>query len=147
MSEQTPIKVPENRLHNTGRTHFKPGQSGNPGGRPKGLASLIREETEDGKELVRIAWEIAQGTLIIEETYYDKDGNKHTVDREPSHRDRMAAVEWLANRGWGKPVETHEFSGVEREIVLVPMTINPNDIIGVESNADSTPKRIGGITG
>lgn len=31
---------------------FRPGQSGNPGGRPKALSTLICEQTLDGRELV-----------------------------------------------------------------------------------------------
>ncbi len=71
-----------------------PGQSGNPGGRPRGLAALVREQTNDGKELVDLMLSILRGELVI-------DGN------EPTHRERMAAAEWLADRGFGKPETTN----------------------------------------
>lgn len=89
---KTPVKL-DGRLrglrpgdHGQG---FKSGQSGNPGGRPKGLAALVRKMTRDGELLVSIMLDIATGKLKVNA-------------RPASHRDRMAAVEWLADRGWGK---------------------------------------------
>ena len=61
---------------------WKLGQSGNPGGRPKGLARATRELVgDDGLPLAMIWWEIAQN---------------------PKHKDRLRASELLADRGWGK---------------------------------------------
>lgn len=63
---------------------FLPGQSGNPGGRPKGLRSLIREQTGDGAELVAFALDVLRGK------------------RRAMMRQRLEALYWLADRGFGK---------------------------------------------
>jgi hypothetical protein len=70
----------ENRLI-TGR--FAPGVSGNPGGRPRGLATTAREAVgKDGASIVAF-W------LSIME-----DPGERTADR-------LAASKLLADRGWG----------------------------------------------
>jgi hypothetical protein len=43
------------------RRGFLPGQSGNPGGRPKGLAHLCRELTDNGEEIVRFMVDVMKG--------------------------------------------------------------------------------------
>jgi hypothetical protein len=79
--------VPENRGV-TGR--FLPGTlSPNPGGRPKGLASLVRAETRDGAELVAFMLGVLR------------------TARHPLAL-RMMAAQWLADRGFGKAVQTLE---------------------------------------
>lgn len=60
--------------------------SGNPGGRPKGFAAQVREATNEGEELIRTALGIMR-------------------NRRAAARDRLRAVVFLADRGWGRPPE------------------------------------------
>lgn len=60
----------------------------NPGGRPKGLALQIREATGGGTRLVEIMQDIAEGKI------------------RGTARDRIEAIRWLADRGYGRTPET-----------------------------------------
>ena len=71
----------------------QPGQSGNPGGRPKlgvALADKVRKATKDGNTIVKLLVQIAEGGL------------------EAKISDRLAAAEMLLSRGWGKAVTQME---------------------------------------
>lgn len=59
---------------------FKPGQSGNPGGRPKGIAAKAREHTDKALD-------------VLAKALTDKDA-----------RIRIEAATRLLDRGYGKPV-------------------------------------------
>lgn len=66
---------------------FQVGQSGNPGGRPKGIGAALRGKYgEDGRRLIAVLERYAFGKV-----------------KKCSHRDRLQAVETLLERGWGKP--------------------------------------------
>ena len=87
-----PAAAPKKRK--AGGRPFKPGQSGNPGGRPKGLAASVREQVPadqltrhfraifhyDVKELKKLKIELSDVTLD----------------------ERSKAGQWLADRGYGK---------------------------------------------
>jgi len=92
------MNKPENKSHNknpTGKGGFKKGKSGNPGGRPKGMASYIRSITKDGKLMADFWLDVmlARGEFKGADT-----------------RDRLTATKELADRGVGKPGECHEIT-------------------------------------
>lgn len=90
-------RVSENRTPETKRqrkaprTAFKPGQSGNPGGRPKAL--------KDVQDLARKYTRRAVRALA------------ETLRNTPDDKARIAAAEALLNRAWGKPQQSVELGG------------------------------------
>ena len=68
---------------------FKPGQSGNPGGRPRGLSEVIGLARRHTADAIRVLCEVASQT-----------------GAHPSAR--VAAAVALLERGWGKPAQPVE---------------------------------------
>jgi hypothetical protein len=84
------MSAPQNR---DGSGRWPRGISGNPGGRPKGLAKATRELVgDDGMALAQLWWDIA---------------------RDPMRRDsdRLEASRLLADRGWGKAASFEPVEG------------------------------------
>jgi hypothetical protein len=98
---------------------WKPGKSGNPGGRPKGLAAAVREKAP--------ADQLADYMLAI----WTRDPEalkRHSIALEDvTLTERTKALEWLSDRGYGKapmhsPVEGGdplELSDTDRAIAAV----------------------------
>jgi hypothetical protein len=73
------------------------GPSPNPSGRCKAavyVSKLVREATDDGRELVKTITSIARGE----------------ISTMSSERSRTWALEWLADRAFGRPVQSLELS-------------------------------------
>lgn len=66
---------------------WKPGQTGNPGGRPKGLAGYIRDQTMDGRELADFLISVMRGEF---------------PPLSFRGSERLKACEMLLNRGFGQ---------------------------------------------
>ena len=73
---------------------WKPGQSGNPSGRPKGIAKAFREAVKDPAELAALLLEIAQ-------------------DERQKTSDRIAAMRELLDRGYGKAASFAAIEGAD----------------------------------
>lgn len=86
------------KSENTTPSHYwRPGQSGNPGGRPKGVAAYVRSLAgEDGKTIVDKVWAIMEKPV----------GKPHQRQKTV-----LECAYWLADRGWGKAVLNVEHSG------------------------------------
>jgi hypothetical protein len=93
----------QNRLVTDRPWLFQPGNRANPGGRPKGLAALVKAETGDGAELVAFMLRVLRGR------------------RQPL-RLRMEACAWLADRAFGKapqPLTGEDGGPVEHRVYPV----------------------------
>ena len=108
---------------NTGSTNvmpqgrpWAPGVSGNPGGRPKGIARLAREATNGGTDLVAFFQAIFQGNV-------PQVGEGQAVGRDVTLKDRIEAGYWLADRGYGKAPITVNVAEDEPENPLRSFTM------------------------
>jgi len=81
---------------------WKPGQSGNPSGRPKGtrdLAGYVLESTGGGRELVNALLSIARGVMPNVPV---QEGSRPRKDQQVRPADQLKAIEMLLDRGFGR---------------------------------------------
>jgi hypothetical protein len=81
---------------------WRPGQSGNPSGRPKGtrdLAGYVLETTDGGKELVNALVCMARGIMP---NVAVQEGSRPRKDQQVRPADQLKAIEMLLDRGFGR---------------------------------------------
>ena len=87
---------------NNNLSPWKPGQSGNPSGRPRGtrdLAGYMLETTDGGKELVDALVSIARGVMP---NVPGQEGSRPRKDQQVRPADQLKAIEMLLDRGFGR---------------------------------------------
>ena len=87
---------------NNNLSPWKPGQSGNPSGRPKGtrdLAGYVLETTDGGKELVDSLLSIVRG---VAPNLPVQEGSRPRKDQQVRPADQLKAIEMLLDRGFGR---------------------------------------------
>ena len=97
MRTMTTANSPENNL-----SPWRPGQSGNPSGRPRGtrdLAGYVLETTDGGKELVDALVSIARGVMPDVPV---QEGSRPRKDQQVRPADQLKAIEMLLDRGFGR---------------------------------------------
>ena len=116
--------TPENRLatRRDSGGHFAKGVTGNPGGRPKGLAAYIREQTNDGEDLVNKVMHILQ----------HPNGKGLAAQKL-----QLECIQWLADRGFGKASQLVAHTGVisHSENVLANMSVEDLQALVVNGRA------------
>ena len=87
---------------NNNLSPWKPGQSGNPTGRPRGtrdLAGYVLETTDGGKELVDALLSLARGIMPNVPV---QEGSRPRNDQQVRPADQLKAIEMLLDRGFGR---------------------------------------------
>lgn len=123
-----------------GPHRWKKGQpSANPGGRPKGLARLIREKCgQDGEKLIEFALSVLHGELTItQEKMQAGSGEVLALQIPPTIAERIEALKWLADHGYGKAVASLQLSGPGGGPLQLEASTNTGPVLNLEAYDDA----------
>jgi len=87
---------------NNNLSPWKPGQSGNPTGRPRGtrdLAGYVLESTDAGRELIDALVCLARGVMP---NVAAQKGSRSRKGQQVRPADQLKAIEMLLDRGFGR---------------------------------------------
>lgn len=109
---------------------WKPGQSGNPNGRPKvqtdaakQLARMIQAETRGGAELLEFAIAVYRHPVGAVGVAADlKSGGALHGLAQITADDKRWAHEWLGERGFGKPLQSIDLTGEVQPMAAIDLT-------------------------
>jgi hypothetical protein len=96
-NDEKPVLKPKHTTEHLKAYQFKPGQSGNPGGREKGIAALAREH---GPAALQFLADVVDGKVAA----------------KPA--ERIQAAQILLDRAYGKPVITQNSTNLEATVDL-----------------------------
>ena len=97
--------MPKGHGEGSRATQFQPGNNANPGGRPKGFATKIKELCgDDYEKIARGFYLIAFGTAQERQEFFGESVKVQT-------KDRIAAAIALRDSGPGRPVQALEHRG------------------------------------
>lgn len=101
------------------------GQSPNPGGRAKGVASYVRAQTRDCQELIDHFIQIFRGQPIRAAVF--EKGKRVEMELIPTLAERNAAAEVLLDRGIGRPAQTIDLPGEGRQSTVIVLSRDMGD--------------------
>ncbi len=122
---------------------WKPGQSGNPNGRPKGakgLAAFLRRQTRNGRDGAQFLIDVRNGAISRERHLVTKDGVV-TVWEPPTFAESIAAEKIILDRMHGTAQKFVEVTGANGGPLL---TILENLEHASDDDLEAIAKRVEG---
>lgn len=110
---------------------WRPGQTGNPHGRPRvgsGLARYARTKTKQGRVLVDHALAVLGGETTTKRVELSRDGEQVEVPVYPTFADQAAARSFLADRAFGRAADAKE---MPEELEQKPKPGEPGKVIDI----------------